>query len=61
MLDGVGLHTKLGIDSSRSLFGGADAELLSGTSAIIYPTFINGKSYSGSPDPTPPSLASLLR
>jgi hypothetical protein len=51
MLDGIGLHSKLGIGSTRSLFGGVDAELLSGTSAIIYPTFINGKNYSGTPDP----------
>ena len=50
MLDGIGLHDKLGIDSTRSLFGD-HAELLSGTSAVIYPAFINGKNYTGTPGP----------
>ena len=44
MLDGIGLHEKLGIDSTRSLFGDHH-ELLSGTSAVIYPAFVNGKNY----------------
>ena len=50
MLDGIGLHEKLGIDSTRSLFG-EHHELLSGTSAVLYPAFIEGKNYTGTPGP----------
>ena len=50
MLDGIGLHQKLRIDSTRSLFG-EDKKLLSGTSAVIYPAFVNGKNYTGTPGP----------
>lgn len=61
MLDGLGLHEKLGIDSTRSLFGEHD-ELLSGTSAVIYPAFIDGKNYTGTPGPEAyPLLQSVCR
>lgn len=50
MLDGIGLDERLGIDSTRSLFG-EHHELLSGTSAVIYPAFVNGKNYTGTPGP----------
>ncbi len=50
MLDGIGLHEKLGIDSTRSLFG-EHAELLSGTSAVLYPAFVDEKNYTGTPGP----------
>jgi hypothetical protein len=50
MLDGIGLHEKLGIDSTRLLFG-EHGELLSGTSAIIYPAFVDGRNYTGTPGP----------
>ena len=50
MLDGIGLHEKLGIDSTRSLFA-EHSELMSSTSAVIYPAFINGKNYTGTPGP----------
>ena len=50
MLDGIGLYQKLGIDSTRSLFG-EHMNLLSGASAVIYPAFLDGKNYTGSPGP----------
>ena len=50
MLDGIGLHEKLGIDSTRSLFAEHGA-LMSSTSAVIYPAFVNGKNYTGTPGP----------
>jgi uracil-DNA glycosylase len=60
MLDGIGLPAKLDIDSTRSLFGGDHAGLLSGTSAVIYPTFMNGKNYSGTPSPESHPLLSAF-
>jgi hypothetical protein len=50
MLDGIGLNEKLEIDSTRSLFG-EHHELLSGTSAVLYPAFVDGKNYTGTPGP----------
>jgi hypothetical protein len=50
MLDGIGLHQKLGIDSTRSLFGEYN-DLFSSTSAVIYPAFVDGGNYTGSPSP----------
>lgn len=50
MLDGISLHEKLGIDSTRSLFGEYH-DMFSSTSAVIYPAFVNGKNYTGTPGP----------
>lgn len=47
MLDTVGLHTYLGIDSCASLFD-EHRDWLQSMSAIVYPTFVNGKNYGGS-------------
>lgn len=48
MLDYVGVHTLLGIDSCARLFD-THRHLLHSTSALRYPVFVNGKDYSGSP------------
>jgi hypothetical protein len=48
MLDHVGVHTLLGIDSCARLFD-THRHLLHSTSALRYPVFVNGKDYSGSP------------
>lgn len=48
MFDGSGLHTALGLDSCSRLFTDR-RDLLGGTSAVLYPVFIDGKNYSGSP------------
>lgn len=48
MLDHVGVHTLLGIDSCARLFD-THRHLLHSTSALRYPVFLNGKDYSGSP------------
>lgn len=50
MLDGLALPEILGIASVAQLFG-QRSDLLHSTSALIYPVFISGKNYSGSPDP----------
>lgn len=47
LLDHIGLHEKLGISSTASLFD-KDAHLVHTTSVLKYPVFINGKDYSGS-------------
>lgn len=48
MFDGIGLHTALGLNSSAQLFTDRK-DLLSGTSAVLYPVFVAEKNYSGSP------------
>ena len=48
MLDHVGVHTLLDIDSCARLFD-THRHLLHSTSALRYPVFVNGKDYSGSP------------
>lgn len=48
MLDHVGVHTLLGIDSCARLFD-THRHLLHSTSALRYPVFVNGKDYNGSP------------
>jgi hypothetical protein len=50
MLDGLALPELLGITSVEQLFG-QRSDLLHSTSALIYPVFIRGKNYSGSPEP----------
>jgi len=47
LLDHIGLHEKLGISSTTSLFD-RDAHLVHTTSVLKHPVFINGKDYSGS-------------
>ncbi|MDF0627101.1 MULTISPECIES: uracil-DNA glycosylase family protein [Acinetobacter calcoaceticus/baumannii complex] len=47
LLDHIGLHEKLGISSTSSLFD-KDAYLVHTTSVLRHPVFINGKDYSGS-------------
>lgn len=51
MLDHIGLHAKLGINTCAELFASA-AHLLQSTSVLPYPVFVNGDNYNGSPDPT---------
>jgi hypothetical protein len=48
MLDHIGVHTLLSIDSSARLFD-THRHLLHSTSALRYPVFVNSKDYSGSP------------
>lgn len=48
MLDQVGLHTLLGIDSCARLFD-THRHLVHYTSALRYPVFLDGHNYSGSP------------
>lgn len=48
MLDHVGVHRKLGIQSATDLFG-ARADLVHYTSALRNPVFVDGKNYSGAP------------
>lgn len=50
MLDGIGLQRSLGIETTATLFAG-HADLLHSTSALVYPVFLRGKNYGGSPDP----------
>jgi hypothetical protein len=50
MLDGIGLHQSLGITTTGTLFG-EHSNLLHSTSALIYPVFLQGRNYGGSPDP----------
>ncbi|MDQ1394655.1 MAG: hypothetical protein QOF30_3632 [Acidimicrobiaceae bacterium] len=51
MLDGIGLHQHLEIESTASLFA-ERRDLLHGTSAILYPAFLGGRNYGGSHPPT---------
>lgn len=48
MLDHVGVHTLLGIDSCARLFD-THRHLVHYTSALRYPVLLNGQNYSGSP------------
>jgi len=48
MLDHIGLHVALGIDSCAELFQ-STSERVHLTSAIRYPVFIDGANYSGAP------------
>jgi len=48
MLDGIGLHTALGLDSAGRLFT-ERTDLASNTSALSHAVFVNGRNYSGSP------------
>jgi len=48
MLDHVGVHTLLGIDSCARLFD-THRHLVHYTSALRYPVFVDGLNYSGSP------------
>ena len=48
MLDHVGVHTLLGIDSCARLFN-THRHLVHYTSALRYPVFVDGQNYSGSP------------
>ncbi len=47
MLDSVGLNAYLGINSCASLFG-EHRDWLQSLSAIVFPTFVDGKNYGGS-------------
>jgi hypothetical protein len=49
LMDAVGLNVLLGIASTASLWGG-DSHRAHFTSALRYPTFVNGENYSRSPD-----------
>lgn len=46
MLDGIGLHDGLGIDSTARLFD-THHDLVAKASAISYPVFVNGQNYGG--------------
>lgn len=48
MLDHIGLHTLLGIESCARLFD-TQRHLVHYTSALRYPVFLDGENYSGSP------------
>lgn len=48
MLDHVGVHTLLGIDSCARLFD-THRHLVHYTSALRYPVFVDGQNYSGNP------------
>ncbi|MNF61691.1 hypothetical protein D3C84_433440 [compost metagenome] len=48
LLDHIGLHTLLGIDSCARLFD-THRHLVHYTSALRYPVFLDGQNYSGSP------------
>jgi hypothetical protein len=50
MLDSIGLHQRLGLASTASLWG-ADAHRVHFTSVLRYPVFANGGNYSGAPRP----------
>lgn len=47
LLDGIGIHNKLGIKSSASLFSD-DSNLVHTTSVLRHPIFIGGENYNGS-------------
>jgi len=60
MLDGIGLPQHLGLETSGELFDD-HCNLLHSTSAVLYPAFINGKNYSGTPSPNHfPLLAAFV-
>jgi hypothetical protein len=50
MLDGIGMHGALGVTTTAELFE-QKADLLHGTSAMLYPVFLGGRNYGGSPSP----------
>lgn len=50
LLDHIGLQRWLGISSCEELFGNS-AQLLQSSSALQFPTFVNGENYNGTPDP----------
>lgn len=62
MLDGIGLHRALGIDSTARLFD-THHHLVAKASAISYPVFVNGRNYGGGNPPLirHPVLRSLVR
>ena len=62
MLDGIGLATALGIESTAQLFGDMH-HLGAHVSAIDYPVFVDGRNYGGASPPLVrhPVLASLVR
>lgn len=61
MLDRIGLHAVLGIESCARLFD-TRTDLVHFTSALRYPVFVNGKDYSGSPSiRTTPALREMSR
>jgi hypothetical protein len=49
MLDFIGVHRALGVSSTAQVFD-RGRELVHLTSAVRYPTFVNGENYSGTPD-----------
>lgn len=49
MLDCIGVHKKLRIDSCSTLFS-ENSHLVHYTSALRYPVFVKGENYSGSPN-----------
>lgn len=48
LLDAIGVHQWLGIDSCSALFAGR-ASLVHTTSILRHPTFVNGDNYNGTP------------
>lgn len=50
LLDTVGLHTWLGLNTCQDLFG-RSAGLLQTVSVLQFPVFLDGKNYNGTPDP----------
>ncbi|WP_066363161.1 uracil-DNA glycosylase family protein [Herbidospora mongoliensis] len=48
MLDGIGLHDVLGLDSTARFFADR-SDLLASTSAVCHAVFVRGANYSGSP------------
>lgn len=60
MLDAVGLQKRLGIASAAALFD-AKASWLQAASAVVFPVFLNGQNYNGTPAMTRhPLLIKLL-
>jgi hypothetical protein len=57
MLDGIGLHKALGVDSTSDLFEDKGAQLLFSTSAVSFPVFVRGRNYTGS---SPRLLSNVL-
>lgn len=51
MLDDIGVHRLVGLDSSARLWADR-SDLAHFTSALRYPVFVEGKNYSGNPDMT---------
>lgn len=50
LLDRVGIHTFLGLNSSTELFG-RSGHLLQSMSILPFPVLVDGKDYNGTPDP----------